>query len=168
MRAIDLAARMQQELQPDDRVLIKLDAQLRSVRTSGPLGLLPPPLRSSAWAAAVLSTAYALGPVPLVLCDSSIAWQVEGGEYTLLPHLLVSGALCLADYLHVEWHPNAIAATSASSNETQLLEGLSLRQAMQLVLKGCARPPTAVSHEGLRQKEYMRYAMGCQGGRKPS
>ena len=106
--------------------------------------------------------------VPLVLCDSSIAWQVEGGEYTLLPHLLVSGALCLADYLHVEWHPNAIAATSASSNETQLLEGLSLRQAMQLVLKGCARPPTAVSHEGLRQKEYMRYAMGCQGGRKPS
>lgn len=33
--------------------------------------------------------------------------DIEGGEYKLLPHLLVAGALCGVSYLRVEWHLNS-------------------------------------------------------------
>ena len=37
-----------------------------------------------------------------------IKLDVEGYEFELLPHLLESGALCLVDYLHIEWHPSVL------------------------------------------------------------
>jgi len=107
---IDLAALMRQKLQPDDRVLMKID--------------------------------------------------VEGYEYQLFPHLLATGALCLVDYLHIEWHPNALPSAT-------LLSGLSIREAMNMVLNGCPRPPKAITHEG-QQLPFMKYALGCPGGRSPA
>lgn len=35
--------------------------------------------------------------------------DVESAEYDLLPRLLTSGALCLCDYILIEWHLNAVA-----------------------------------------------------------
>ena len=40
----------------------------------------------------------------LVLCKM----DVEGAEYTLLPHLLRTGALCNISHLIIEWHLNAL------------------------------------------------------------
>ena len=69
------------------------------------------------------------------------------------------------DYLHIEWHPNAIPDDAHERN--QLSEGLSLREALKLLLDGCPHPPRVVSHEGA-QLPFQRYALGCPGGRKPA
>ena len=92
--------------------------------------------------------------------------DVEGAEYSLLPHLLVSGALCLVDYLHVEWHAIALP-------EDDLLTGLALRQNLASLLAACPTPPRRLSHEHGRgpghtqrggeaiHRQFMRHALGC-------
>ena len=93
-----------------------------------------------------------------------IKLDVEGYEFELLPHLLVSGALCLVDYLHIEWHPSVLP-------QARLSKGLALGEAMNLVLRACARPPRAIGHEGLSERQlrqFQKYALGCAGGLKPT
>ena len=41
--------------------------------------------------------------------------DIEGGEASLLPRLLVSGALCYVSFLRVEWHLNTLDASSRLS-----------------------------------------------------
>ena len=68
--------------------------------------------------------------------------DIEGGEYTVLPHLLMSGALCRADFLLIEWHLNAIPPE-------QRLSGLSLRHSIDTLLaSGCStrRSPPRIFH----------------------
>ena len=40
----------------------------------------------------------------------------EGGEYKLLPHLAFSQALCLADYIYIEWHEQIFSRAVAKTN----------------------------------------------------
>ena len=64
--------------------------------------------------------------------------DIEGAEVTVLPHLLMTGTLCLlVDYLHMEWH-----------HEPQV-EHLALRFALEPLLAACpGGGPRAVAHEG--------------------
>jgi len=72
--------------------------------------------------------------------------DVEGAEYRLLPRLLLSGSLCLVDYLHVEWHlgyePNdgtPLPAHSAITPSSARLTGLAIRHSIdELLRRGCA------------------------------
>ena len=66
--------------------------------------------------------------------------DIEGAEVTVLPHLLMTGTLCLlVDYLHMEWH-----------HEPQV-EHLALRFALEPLLAACpGGGPRAVAHEGGR------------------
>ena len=58
--------------------------------------------------------------------------DVEVAEYDLLPHLLLSGALCIPTHLLVEWHLNALPPP-------RRLAGLALRLGFDELLKtGCA------------------------------
>jgi FkbM family methyltransferase len=57
--------------------------------------------------------------------------DIEGAEYDLLPHLIVSGALCRATHLLVEWHLNKLPYS-------RRLRFLGLRLAFdELLTKGC-------------------------------
>ena len=57
---------------------------------------------------------------------------MEVAEYELLPHLLLSGALCIPTHLLVEWHLNALPPP-------RRLAGLALRLGFDELLKtGCA------------------------------
>ena len=50
-------------------------------------------------------------------------------------------------------------------------QGLALGEAMNLVLRGCTRPPKAIGHEGLSERQlrqFQKYALGCAGGLKPA
>jgi FkbM family methyltransferase len=61
--------------------------------------------------------------------------DVEGSEYSLLPRLLLSGALCRVDYLFVEWHLNALHHRGHAR-----LDGLALRHGIRALLSsGCSR-----------------------------
>lgn len=61
--------------------------------------------------------------------------DIEGAEYEVLPHLLLTGALCLVRYLVVEWHLNALP-------EPQRLAGLGLRLSLPMLLRaGCRHAP---------------------------
>ena len=63
-----------------------------------------------------------------------VAGTVEGAEFTLLPSLLTSGALCRLTHLHIEWHAPALAAAS----QQQLEAGIGLRLSLQAMLdNGC-------------------------------
>ena len=67
-------------------------------------------------------------PPPLVL----LKLDIEGAEYSLLPHSLITGAICHLSVLRVEWH-----LTSLPSAER--LGGLGLRLGLrQTILSGCA------------------------------
>ena len=64
--------------------------------------------------------------------ESILAQDVEVAEYELLPHLLLSGALCIPTHLLVEWHLNALPPP-------RRLAGLALRLGFDELLKtGCA------------------------------
>ena len=64
-----------------------------------------------------------------------------GVEFTLLPWMLLNGALCGVSFLLIEWH----LATTAPE---QRLAGLGLRLAFDGLLRdGCAQPPLAVLHD---------------------
>ena len=72
------------------------------------------------------STSQTAGPVCLKL-------DVEGAEYSLLPPLLLSGALCRVDYLFVEWHLNSLPPDGDAR-----LRGLALRHSLDSLLeRGC-------------------------------
>ena len=61
--------------------------------------------------------------------------DIEGAEYEVLPHLLLTGALCLVRYLVVEWHLNALP-------EPQRRAGLGLRLSLPMLLRaGCRHAP---------------------------
>ena len=60
--------------------------------------------------------------------------DVEGAEYRLIPHLLVTGALCLPTHLFVEWHLNSVP-------EPERLAALALRLSLPATLDTCATPP---------------------------
>ena len=58
--------------------------------------------------------------------------EVAEYQYDLLPHLLLSGALCIPTHLLIEWHLNALPPA-------RRLAGLALRLGFDELLKtGCA------------------------------
>ena len=70
--------------------------------------------------------------------------DVEGAEYDLLPHLLMTGALCRVTHLYMEWHLNIVSPE-------RRLAALALRTALEHMLKsGCAQPPVWVEHDESR------------------
>ena len=77
-----------------------------------------------------------LGNGPVFLkCD------VEGAEYDLLPHLLMTGAFCRVTHLYMEWHLNSVSPE-------RRLAALALRTALEHMLKsGCAQPPVWFEHD---------------------
>ena len=75
--------------------------------------------------------------VPLSL----LKLDVEAFEYSLLPWLLLSGALCDVTHFLVEWHLNLRPLG-------QRLKALALRLSLHSLLEdGCAVPPRALYHE---------------------
>lgn len=105
----------------------------------------------------------------------ALAWlklDIEGAEYSVLPRLLVSGALCRVRYLQIEWHLNNLP-------ERRRAEGLALRKALGgLIDAGCPRssgtapPARRLLHEEYRGtnfdiyipgllEEAVRHAMPC-------
>ena len=67
--------------------------------------------------------------------------DIEGAEYSVLPRLLLTRALCTVSHLHVEWHLN-------STPPSERLAALGLRHTLGHVLsRGCRMPPHAVAHE---------------------
>ena len=74
------------------------------------------------------------------------AQDVEVAEFDLLPHLLLSGALCVPTHLLVEWHLNALPPP-------RRLAGLALRHGLDELLKrGCATTsdgggPRVIAHD---------------------
>ena len=92
---------------------------------------------------------------PLIM----LKMDIEGGEVSLLPHLLVTGALCYVSYLRVEYHLNTI-------EEERRLGVVALKHALRSTLAhGCVDEraeleagytasmngtPSAVAPSGLR------------------
>ena len=69
--------------------------------------------------------------------------DIEGAEYELLPRLLARGALCLADYLIIDWHLKALP-------RERRMSGFGLRHALGLLHhEGCGGH-VAVAHEEFR------------------
>jgi hypothetical protein len=70
--------------------------------------------------------------------------DVEAAEYELLPHLLVTGALCLATHLLLEWHLNSLPPS-------RRLRALAMRLSIDEHLeKGCGAAnlkPPRVAHD---------------------
>ena len=66
--------------------------------------------------------------------------DVEGAEYRLIPHLLVTGALCLPTHLFVEWHLNSVP-------EPERLAALALRLSLPATLDTCATPPRVLVND---------------------
>ena len=67
--------------------------------------------------------------------------DVEGIEYTLLPFLLTSGALCRFSHVRIEWHLVAQAIP-------ERFESLALRHSIGRLLRlGCAVAPQLLEHE---------------------
>lgn len=71
--------------------------------------------------------------------------DVEGGEFKLLPWLLLHGAICHLRYLHLEWHLNRLAVE-------ERLSGLALRLTLHALLEeGCEVPPASIFHDASTQ-----------------
>jgi hypothetical protein len=71
-----------------------------------------------------------LPPAPLAY----VHLDIEGAEFEVVPHLLVSGALCRVSHLHIEWH----ATTLLSRGDEAVAMALGQRLALQhLVRSGC-------------------------------
>ncbi|EOD34158.1 hypothetical protein EMIHUDRAFT_313852 [Emiliania huxleyi CCMP1516] len=66
--------------------------------------------------------------------------DVEGAEYRLIPHLLVTGALCLPTHLLLEWHLNSVP-------ERERLAALAQRLSLPAALDACATPPRALVND---------------------
>ena len=76
---------------------------------------------------------------------SLLKLDVEGGEFTLLPWLLLHGAICRLRYLHLEWHLNKLAPE-------ERLAGLALRLTLHTLLEhGCDIPPASIFHDAATQ-----------------
>ncbi|KAL1524480.1 hypothetical protein AB1Y20_019374 [Prymnesium parvum] len=78
--------------------------------------------------------------------------DIEGGEYELLPHLVVSGALCRAQHLLLEWHLRGIPAA-------ERLAGVAMKLALPMLLaRGCpGRTPNAtLLNEEFRESNFNR------------
>ncbi|KAL3929840.1 MAG: hypothetical protein SGPRY_001789, partial [Prymnesium sp.] len=74
--------------------------------------------------------------------------DVEGYEFELLPWLFGQGALCLLDYLIVEWHINSV-------EPSQRLSALGFRLSFYSMLRhGCEKPPVAVFMEDYIPNNY--------------
>ena len=70
--------------------------------------------------------------------------DVEGAEYDLLPHLLVRGALCLVDFLVIDWHLNSLP-------EARRLAGIGLRHSLGATVRGaCTGRALQIEHEEFR------------------
>lgn len=101
--------------------------------------------------------AYMLRTLP-PRTDSSLVYlhmDIEGAEYTLLPRLLLSGALCLVTHMHIEWHLPSLAAApqappSLVNESARAIEaGVGLRLSLhQLLKKGCPRKSSSSSSSG--------------------
>ena len=78
--------------------------------------------------------------VPRAHGISLMKLDVEGGEFRLLPWLLLHGAICHLRYLHLEWHLNRLAVE-------ERLSGLALRLTLHSLLEeGCDVAPAAIFH----------------------
>ena len=101
-------------------------------------GVLHAPLRvPSVDLASFVGAETGESSIALLKCD------VEGGEYTLLPRLLITGALCRVRHLLVEWHLNALSPH-------ERLSGLGMRLGFDRMLRaGCAGPESSwhVEHD---------------------
>ena len=92
--------------------------------------------------------AAAVPPLPSPLqrtpCLRPRLRSVEGAEYELLPHLLVTGALCVLDFLVIDWHLNSLPAD-------RRLAGLGLRHSLGATVRGgCKGSQLKVEHEEFR------------------
>ena len=69
----------------------------------------------------------------------------QGAEFELLPHLLVTGALCLVDFLVIDWHLNALP-------EDRRMAGLGLRHSLGATVRAACpgRPALLIEHEEFR------------------
>lgn len=66
--------------------------------------------------------------------------ELEGGEFTLLPWLLLHGSICRLRHLHVEWHLNRLSPE-------ERLAALGLRLSLHTLLEhGCDVPPRTCLH----------------------
>jgi FkbM family methyltransferase len=92
------------------------------------------------------------------------SWQlfvkvdVEGAEYELLPWLLTTGALCLVDFLLIEWHQSSLPAAKR-------LSGFGLRHSIEATLQAGCRPPLAppkVTHQAPLNNN-LAFVPGLQG-----
>ena len=79
--------------------------------------------------------------------------DIEGAEYSVLPRLLTSGALCLVDFFNIEWHLDALPAD-------RRLEGLALRLALEPAIRAC-RPRRLVQ---LMHEEFLPLNLGAVDG----
>ena len=108
---------------------------------------VPPKRRPAATAAAVAAVAAAATQQPPIL----LKMDIEGAEFSLLPHLLMAGALCSVTHLRTEWHLN-------SQPEAQRMSGVALRLGLHNILtQGCP-------HVLWRQRQHAATADGGGGG----
>ena len=81
------------------------------------------------------------GPAPAASPLVLLKVDVEGGEFQLVPWLLLHGLLCRVSHLMIEWHLRHSAVGTR-------LGALSLRHSLLLLLReGCAEPPLAVFND---------------------
>ena len=82
--------------------------------------------------------------------------DVEGLEYTLLPFLLTSGALCRVSHLRIEWHLASVAIP-------ERLEALAMRHSLGRLLRlGCPVAPKLLEHEEFEPNNFAFPVPGIQ------
>ena len=70
--------------------------------------------------------------------------DVEGAEYTLLPQLIATGALCRVRHLLIEWHLNALPAAKR-------LSGVGLRESYKSILRACPSTSSGAGADVLKR-----------------
>ena len=114
MRAIDIAGMLRQRVRPSDYVVLKVGRPLALELT---LELTPrEPL---------FSHTYCASPRPPL---SILQADIEGAEYTVVPHLIRSGTLHLVDEMFVEVHTEINTCCRPPHNK-----GRSFQDAMRLI-----------------------------------
>ena len=83
--------------------------QVRALQLQPP----PPPPTGGHAAAAVAAAATAIAAAAAATSQQQqppilLKMDIEGAEFSLLPHLLMAGALCTVTHLRTEWHLNSL------------------------------------------------------------
>lgn len=87
--------------------------------------------------------------------------DIEGGEASLLPRLLVSGALCYVSFLRVEWHLNTLDASSR-------LSAVGLKHTLRSTLMhGCAAEQAELARGAHVARGAHGRASGARAGAPP-